>query len=67
MKLGVILFIGFVNAQSTGYWDTKNPHTIYEVPLHDQNMGVWFAVNGWRIIELIFFLCMINSEGLAIA
>jgi hypothetical protein len=31
---------GFVTAQNTCHWDTKNPHTIHEGPLHDQKVGV---------------------------
>jgi hypothetical protein len=46
---------GFVNAQNSCHGDIKNLHTIYEVPLHDQIVGVWCAVSGWRVIDPIFF------------
>jgi hypothetical protein len=47
---------GFVNAQKTCHWDTTNPHTIHEVQFHDEKLGVWRVVSGWRIIGPIFFL-----------
>jgi hypothetical protein len=45
-----------VNAQNTCHWDIKNPHTIHEVPLHDQKVGTWCSVSDWRIIGPIFFM-----------
>jgi hypothetical protein len=54
---------GFVNAQNTHHWDTENPHTVQEVPLHDQKVGVWCAVSGQRITEpILFFYDTVNSE-----
>jgi hypothetical protein len=47
----------------SGHWDTKNPRAVYEVPLHDQNVGVWCTVYGRRIIGPIFFYDTMNSEG----
>jgi hypothetical protein len=45
-----------VNAQNTYHWDTENPHSIHEVPHHDQNMGLWCTVSDWRVMGPIFFL-----------
>jgi hypothetical protein len=28
----------------SGHWDTKNPHAVHEVSLHDQKGGVWLVV-----------------------
>jgi hypothetical protein len=53
---------GFVNAQNACHWGTENPHTIHEVPIHDQKVGVWCMVSGWRIIGPVFFYNTVNWE-----
>jgi hypothetical protein len=47
---------GFVNSQNTCHWNTENPHTVYEVPLHAQRVGVWYEVSGQGITGPIFFM-----------
>jgi hypothetical protein len=39
-------FSGFVNSQNTCHCDTKYPHIIHNVPLHDKKWvyGVWLVV-----------------------
>jgi hypothetical protein len=29
---------------------------VHEVPVYDQKVGVWYVVNGWRIIGPVFFI-----------
>jgi hypothetical protein len=35
---------------------------MFEVPLHDQKIGVWFAITASQIVGPIFFENTINSE-----
>jgi hypothetical protein len=50
-------YVSFLNALNTHHWDTKNPHTIHEVPFHDQdvrmvaeepNLYLCYTVSLWR-------------------
>ena len=52
---------GYVLSQNNRYWSHENPHRIHEIPLHDERIGVWCAVNGFRIIGPIFFNNTINA------
>jgi hypothetical protein len=53
---------GHINSQNTRYCAAENPHLVHEQPLHDQNIGVWCAVLGTRIIGPIFFDKTVNTE-----
>jgi hypothetical protein len=53
---------GYINAQNNGYWSSINPRQMFEVPLHDQKIGVWCAITASRIVGPIFFENAINSE-----
>jgi hypothetical protein len=53
---------GYVNAQNSRIWDTKNPHVLHQRPLHDIKVGVWCAVSAWRVIGPIFFEDAVNSD-----
>ena len=35
---------------------------MHETPLHDENIGVWCAVNAYRVIGLIFYETTINAQ-----
>lgn len=52
----------FVNAQDTHHWNTVNPHAVYEVPFHNQKVGVWCAVSAWRIDGPVLLYDRGNSE-----
>ena len=41
---------------------TEKPPRIHEISLHDEWIGVWCAVNGYRIIGPIFYNT-INGKG----
>jgi hypothetical protein len=53
---------GYVNSQNNRLWSSENPHELYQVPLHDQKVGVWCAISRMRIIGPIFFNATINAE-----
>jgi hypothetical protein len=46
---------GYINAQNNGYWSSIKPKQTFEVPLHDQKIGVWCAITASRIVGPIFF------------
>ena len=50
------------NTQNTRVWSVENPYEFKEKPLHDQKVGVWYAISRKRIIGPIFFSETINSE-----
>jgi hypothetical protein len=35
---------GYISAQNNRYWSIINPKQTFEVPLHDQKIGVWCAI-----------------------
>jgi hypothetical protein len=45
----------YINAQNNRYWSSINPRQTFEVPLHDQKIGVWCAITASRIVGPIFF------------
>jgi hypothetical protein len=45
---------GYINAQNIRYWSNINPRQTFEVPLHDQKIGVWCAITASRIVGPIF-------------
>ena len=47
-------FNGYISSQNNRYCSQDNPHRIHEIPLHDEWIRVWCAVNGYRIIGPIF-------------
>jgi hypothetical protein len=53
---------GYINAQNNRYWSSINPKQTFEVPLHDQKIGVWCAITASRIVGPIYFDNTINSE-----
>jgi hypothetical protein len=53
---------GYINYQKNRYWSSINPRQAFEVPLHDQKIGVWCAIIASRIVGPIFFENTINSE-----
>jgi hypothetical protein len=53
---------GYINAQNNRYWSSINPKQTFEVPLHDQKIGVWCSITASRIVGPIFFENTINSE-----
>jgi hypothetical protein len=46
---------GYISAQNSKYWRSINPKQTFEVPLHDQKIGVWCAITASRIAGPIFF------------
>ena len=46
---------GHVSAQNVRIRSNENPHTIQQVPLRSEMVGVWCAVNLQRIIGPLFF------------
>ena len=46
---------GYVNSQNNRHWGAENPHVTFEIPLHDQKIGVWCAISARRIVGPIFF------------
>jgi hypothetical protein len=53
---------GYVSAQNNRYWSSINPRQVFEVPFHDQKIGVWCAITASRIVGCIFFENTTNSE-----
>jgi hypothetical protein len=51
-----------LNAQNNRYWCSINPRQTFEVPLHDQKIGVCCAITASQIVGPIFFENTINSE-----
>jgi hypothetical protein len=47
------------------YWSSINPRQTFEVPLHDQKIGVWCAITASRIVGPIVSENIINSERYA--
>jgi hypothetical protein len=35
---------GYINAQNNRYWSSINPRQCFEAPIHDQKIGVWYAI-----------------------
>jgi hypothetical protein len=35
---------GYISAQNNRYWSSINPRQTFEVPLHNQKIGVWCAI-----------------------
>jgi hypothetical protein len=46
---------GYINVQNNRYWSSINPRQTFEVPLHDQKIGVWCVITASRIVGPIFF------------
>jgi hypothetical protein len=44
-----------VNSQNSRHWSAENPGLIHELPLRDENVGVWCAVSAHRVIGPIFY------------
>jgi hypothetical protein len=36
---------GHVDAQNVRIWSDDNPHSIHQVPLHSEKVGVWCALS----------------------
>jgi hypothetical protein len=56
---------GYVISQNSRNWSAENPHSIHEVPLSDEKIGVRCAVCDWcaqGTIGTVFFHETINSE-----
>lgn len=53
---------GYVSSQNNRYYATEKPNFVHETPLHDQKIGVWCAISGYRIIGPIFYDDTINAE-----
>jgi hypothetical protein len=43
-------------------WLSENPYALHEKPLHDQKLGVWFAISIRRIVGPLFFEETVNSK-----
>jgi hypothetical protein len=50
-----------VNSQNNWYWRAENPRFIHELPLPDEEIGVWCAINACRIIGTIFYNDTVNA------
>lgn len=53
---------GYVNSQNSRYWSARNPHQVFQQPLHSEKIGVWCAVSRKRIVGPVFFDSTLNSE-----
>ena len=53
---------GYTNTQNSITWATENLYETFEKPLHDQKIGVWCVLFRSRIIGLIFFDSIVNSD-----
>lgn len=47
---------------SNKYCSTENPHTIYEVPLHDLKIGDWCEISAERKIQPVSLHKTINPK-----
>jgi hypothetical protein len=57
---------GYINAQSNRYWSSSNPKQTFEVPLHDQKIGVWCAITASRIVNPYFFKTLLIQSGMSV-
>jgi hypothetical protein len=46
---------GYITAQNNRYWNIINLKKMFEVPLHNQKIGVWCAITASQIVGPIFF------------
>ena len=53
---------GYVNSQNRRHWCADNPNIIFELPLHNQKIGVLCAISARRILGPIFFEGILNSQ-----
>lgn len=53
---------GHVSTQNNRCWSAEKPDIVHEMPLHDLKIGVWCAVNAYRIIGPIFFANTVNGQ-----
>jgi hypothetical protein len=57
---------GYINAQNNRYWSSINPRQTFEVPLHDQKIGVWCAITASRIVGPVFFKALLIQSGMSV-
>jgi hypothetical protein len=57
---------GYINAQSNKYWSSINPKQTFEVPLHDQKIGVWCAITASQIVGPIFLKTLLIQSGMSL-
>jgi hypothetical protein len=50
-----------VNSQNNWYRSAENPRFIHKLPLHDETIGVWYAISAHRITGPIFYDDTVNA------
>lgn len=53
---------GYINSQNYRVWPRDNPSINADKSLHAPKIEVWYAVSPQRVIELIVFELVINSD-----
>jgi hypothetical protein len=53
MRLNLIFWD--VNSQNNRYCSSENPHALIELPLYDENRGMWCVIRANHIIGPIFY------------
>jgi hypothetical protein len=57
---------GYNDAQNNRYRSSINPRQTFEVPLHDQKIGVWCAITASRTVGPIFFKSLLIQSGMSL-
>jgi hypothetical protein len=53
---------GYVDAHNNRYWSSENPHALIQLPLYDQQIGVWGAISAKSITGPIFYEGTLDSQ-----
>jgi hypothetical protein len=50
-----------MNSQNNLKWFAENPRLIHELPVHDEDTGVWCVIKACRITGPIFYDNTVNA------
>lgn len=53
---------GYINSQNTRICATENPHTLHDVPLYAEKIGVWCALSQMGIEGILYFNYSADSD-----